>query len=94
MVTFSTESSAADSWMREHYSGHQIYFDLFRDLADALALIEAAIGQGLSIGSLDRHGLSCSKRKRQRTKVNVTKVGRIGVSKAHGMARRPYKDHS
>jgi hypothetical protein len=61
-VTFSANSNAADLWMREHYQRRQICFDLFRDLADALAFIEAAIDQGLSIGSLDRHGLHVRRR--------------------------------
>jgi hypothetical protein len=51
-INFSANSNAADLWMREHYQRGQIYFDLFRDLADALAFIEAATAQGLSIRSL------------------------------------------
>ncbi len=63
-ITFSANSNAADLWMREHYQRRQIYFDLFRDLADALAFIEAATDQGLSIGSLEQAQTSCSKTKR------------------------------
>lgn len=48
-VNFSADSTSADLWMREHYGGHNIFFDLPDDNADVLAFIEAAEAQGFSI---------------------------------------------
>ncbi len=51
-VMFSANSVQADLWMREHYHGHQICFELPDDAANAQAFRQAANTEGLTIGTM------------------------------------------
>ncbi len=52
IIMFSAESPEADSWMREFYGRHKIYFVLPINHTAVLAFKVAAKAQGLSIATL------------------------------------------
>lgn len=52
IIMFSAESHEADSWMREFYDRHKIYFNLPYNHTGLLAFKVAAKAQGLSIAKL------------------------------------------
>jgi hypothetical protein len=43
-LDFSANTPEAEAWMKNHYSGREVFFDLPHDDADALAFVEARRG--------------------------------------------------
>jgi len=48
-LDFSANTPEAEAWMKNHYGGREIFFDLPHDDADALAFVAAAKARGFSI---------------------------------------------